>query len=73
MKTKLLRKLRKLNVVYQRNNEYRFIHKKQNTWNNMDVDWETNWTCNKLDCIFQRREAILKQARIVYKPAKKIL
>jgi hypothetical protein len=73
MKTKLLRKVRKLNVIYQRNNKYRFVHKRSNSWYDMDVDWSTNWSNNKLNCIFERREAILKQAKEIYKPAKKIL
>jgi hypothetical protein len=73
MKTKLLRKVRKLNVIYQRNNEYRFMHKKLNTWNDIDVDWETDWVKDKRYCFFLRRESILKQARKIYKPTKKIL
>jgi hypothetical protein len=69
MKTKLLKKIRKNNIIYVRNNEYRYISITNNGFYTVD----TGWTTNLKECLFQQREKILKEARLIYKPAKKTL
>ena len=76
MKTKLLRKLRKINVIYKRNNEYRYICHIPADGGNWYID--TGWKCDIFnDTKFtlkllqeQRRDIILTQARQQYKPPK---
>jgi glyoxylase-like metal-dependent hydrolase (beta-lactamase superfamily II) len=71
MKTKLLRKVRKNNVIYVRNKEYRYINHQKTYGGCWYID--TGWTTDYQQCLFQRREQILEEARNMFKPVKKIL
>lgn len=71
MKIRLLKKIRKQNVVYERNGKYRFICHipyDSGVW-----DTDTGWIDDKQYCINLRYETILKIARHEYNPPKKIL
>jgi len=70
MKTKLLRKIRSINVIYKRNNEYKYICHIKSDGGNWFV--ETDWTTDKQSLIEERRLQIIKQASEQWKPAKSV-
>jgi len=71
MKTKLLRKIRDINVIYQRNNEYKYVNYIKTSGGFWNID--TEWITDKQLLIDRRREKILEQARSEYKPPKKTI
>lgn len=71
MKTRLLKKIKKLNPIYKRNNEYRYrceIICDGGGWY-IDTGWTTDLSAIKK----RQRERILEMARIEYKPEKAII
>jgi hypothetical protein len=61
MKVRLLKKLRKVNVVYQRGNEYKYVCRRPAYPSGWFI--ETEWTKDKQSIINKQREEILEEAR----------
>jgi hypothetical protein len=71
MKARLLKKLRKVNVIYKRNNEYKYICHVECVGDVWYIN--TGWCSDLNTLIERRRKQILKMARTEQKTVKSIV
>lgn len=71
MKVKLLKKLRRANVIYKRNKEYKYTGHKTDNGGFWYID--TGWTKDLNSLICERNAQIVEQAREMWKLPKSVL